>query len=171
MLFFINVFIIPHYVVLYSLTSIWNGRAIRTWIHTTAGTGSFKSTMNWFFPQTKKLKWIIVTSARLGPCSPRCRKQTQLDLFKTQKWHFTNFNGITSIIFLHGLKENVWTIIISPLHRRVDAGRRFSVGIKRSNLDFRFHFGAKEKVLQSALNESSDVMCHKITQTNLCNLL
>lgn len=57
----------------------------------------------------RSLTLIIVTLGRLHPCPPCKRRQTHLDLLyeslKTQEWHFTNFNGITSLIFQHWQKK------------------------------------------------------------------
>lgn len=57
----------------------------------------------------RSLTLIIVTLGRLHPCPPCKRRQTHLDLLyeslKTQEWHFTNFNGITSLIFQHWEKK------------------------------------------------------------------
>lgn len=57
----------------------------------------------------RSLTLIIVTLGRLHPCPPCKRVQTHLDLLyeslKTQEWHFTNLNGITSLIFQHWEKK------------------------------------------------------------------
>lgn len=57
----------------------------------------------------RSLTLIIVTLGRLHSY-PSCKhRQTHLDLLyeslKTQEWHFTNFNGITSLIFQHWEKK------------------------------------------------------------------
>lgn len=60
----------------------------------------------------RSLTLIILTLGRLHPRSSCKRRQTHLDLLyeslKTQEWHFTNFNGITSLIFQ--LWEKKWCL-------------------------------------------------------------
>lgn len=89
----------------------------------------------------RSLTLIIVTLGRLHPCPPCKRRQTHLDLLyeslKTQEWHFTNFNGITSLIFQHWEKKKCLEYnTLHSSHTERWRERGFSVGFNQRSLCF-----------------------------------